>query len=271
MRASNSKIQCFKSCRRKYWLRYVEGLEYKKTIEVLERGKSYHAKIEELYKEGFFTPDDNIKTNAMAMAYQKYIYPQFPVQSVEEWFTNPFIDHCGFEHELIGRVDGKTPDGQIVEHKTTSGKIDESYYFNLQFDEQVLMYMVAGGTNEMYYTVCQTPTIRQKKDESEEEFQQRCVDWYDDDTDSKIRVVKITRSEKEIEEFKIYLSRILSAMDCCDEAKNVYAYYRNPGNCMRFNRMCEYAPICLNYDPKVEYVDFERKEKKKEEEKHEPF
>lgn len=255
MRASNSKIQCFKSCRRKYWLKYVEGLEYNKTINALERGKSYHAKIEELYNNGFFTPDENIKTNAMAAAYQKYIYPRFPVQAVEEWFDKDIDGHT-----LVGRIDGKTPDGELVEHKTTSAKIDEAYFFNLSFDEQILSYMLAKDTNGIYYTVCQTPTIRQRQNESEEDFQQRCIDWFDDDTDSKIRVVHITRQPKEIEEFKVATVGIMGEMEQCK------LFYRNPGNCMRYGRMCEYAPICLEYDPKAEYVDFSKREEKKEKE-----
>lgn len=262
MRASNSAIQCFKSCRRKYWLNYVEGLEYTKPIDSLERGKSYHLKIEELYKDGFFTPDDNIKTNAMAMAYQKYIYPKFPVQAVEEWFNKKVGSHT-----IIGRIDGKTPDGELVEHKTTSSSINEAYFYNLSFDEQILTYMLANDTNGIYYTVCQTPTIRQKKNESEEEFQKRCVEWFDEDTDSKIRVVYITRQSEEIKEFESATLRILDEIENCD------FFYRNPGNCMRFNRMCEYAPVCLNYDPKAEYVDFSKREpKEKQEEQHnDPF
>lgn len=260
MKASNSKIQCFKSCRRKYWLKYVQGLEYNKPIEVLERGKSYHAKIEELYKNGFFTPDDNIKTNAMAMAYQKYIYPQFPVQAVEEWFNKQVGPHT-----ITGRIDGKTPDGELVEHKTTSSEINEAYFFNLSFDEQILTYMLAKDTTGIYYTVCRQPTIRQRKNESDEEFQQRCVEWYNEDTDNKIRVMYITRQSKEIQEFEKATAGILDEMEHCK------LFYRNPGNCMKYNRMCEYAPICLDYDPKAEYVDFSKREEKKEVVKDAPF
>lgn len=253
MRLSNSAIQCFKSCRRKYWLRYVQGLEYNKPIEVLERGKSYHAKLEELYNEGFFTPDENVKTNAMAMAYQKYIYPKFPVQAVEEWFEK---DISG--HKIIGRIDGKTPDGQVVEHKSVSSAIDDSYIYKLSFDEQILTYMLAMGTNQIFYTACQVPTIRQKKNESEEEFQQRCVEWFDTDTDSKIRVINVTRSPKELKEFEEDLSRMFHEMENCD------FFYRNQICCSQWGRMCEYAQICLNYDPNIEYVDFNKREKNPE-------
>lgn len=52
MRLSISKIKLFKSCRRAYELKYVEGLTPVQIASALQTGLSYHEKIEELYKYG---------------------------------------------------------------------------------------------------------------------------------------------------------------------------------------------------------------------------
>lgn len=264
MKISSSKVKCYKACKRLYYLKYVEGLEYTQPIETLESGKNYHACIEEMYKSvnGMFTETGDPKIDAMAVAYQKYIYPQLKCKAAEQWFEYQLNE----EHTLVGRFDAIADDGCVVEHKTTSSDVDEEYIYNLQWDEQILNYMLASGKNEMYYTVCKKPTIRQKQNETLEEFFARCIAWYDDDTEHKIRVIKVTRSEKEIEAQKNAL-----IMLCCDiisdetQDKVLFSngatpFWRNPSHCTCYGRKCEYAQICLDYDPKLEYVDFRRKE-----------
>ena len=269
MKISSTKVKCYKSCKRLYYLKYVEGLEYTQPIDVLEQGKSYHSIIEDLNKTGFLIFNDNVdlKIRAMAEAYRHYIYPQFKCKAVEEWFEFPL----GEEHTLVGRFDAIAEDGCVVEHKTTSADVDDEYIYNLQWDEQILNYMLASGKNEMWYTVCKKPTIRQKQNETEEEFLARCIAWYDDDTENKIRVIKVTRSENEVEHQRELLIRIAQRMEY-DEAWNeatieakgsAFAdewFYRNPSHCTCYGRRCEFAPICLDYDPKPEYVEFRRKE-----------
>lgn len=265
MKISSTKVKCYKACKRLYYLKHVEGLEYVQPIETLETGKSYHALIEEMYSrtDGGFTMTDEPKLDAMAVAYQKYIYPQFKCKAAEQWFEYPLNE----EHTLVGRFDAIADDGLVVEHKTISSDVDDEYIYNLQWDEQILNYMLASGKNEMYYTVCKKPTIRQKQNETLEEFFERCVAWYDDDTEHKIRVIKVTRSEKEVEQQKWDLIDIANIMKIEEETQelnkrlyNTSPFYRNPSHCTCYGRRCEYAPICLDYDPKLEYVDFKKKE-----------
>ena len=249
MKVSQSQVKCYKSCRRLYDLRYNEGLRYKGEIQTLKDGTSYHEKLESLYKTGTFERTGE-KADAMAAAYEKYIYPKFKVSVAED----PFETQLSDKHVLIGKVDGIAENGRLVEHKTTSYDVDE-FVYNLQFDEQVLAYMAGKGVNEMYYTVCKKPTIRQKQTETEEEFIKRCVEWYDTDTENKIRVVLVKRNWKEVDEYLDTLEKTIDEMESCK------LFYRNTCNCMSYGRMCEYASICLNYDPKMEYVDFEKRER----------
>lgn len=256
MKISSSKVRCYKACKRLYFLKYVEGLEYVPEIRTLEDGKTYHSKLEQLYTEGYFTVDeDNPKISAMAFAYEKYIFPQFKVNRAEEWFEIKLTP----THTLVGKYDGIAEDGCVVEHKTTAADVDDEYIYNLQWDEQILNYMLASGKNKIYYTVCKKPTIRQKQNETAEEFLNRCVAWYDEDTDKKIRVISVERNKKEIAEQKEALKAI--ARDIVStEKKGEKAFYRNQSHCTCYGRRCEFASICLDYDPKLEYVEFKKKE-----------
>lgn len=259
MKTSNSAIQTFKACRRLYELKYKYGLEPIQPAAALERGINYHAGVEAVLKdwagithEGSDIEDPKIR--AMVFAFRTHVVPKLVSMGlrpadVEKWFTYDLG-----EHEIVGRIDGRLSDGSIIEHKTTSGSIDGAYFQRLEMDEQIPTYMLAFKTQKVIYTVCQTPTIRQKKDESEDEFFARCVKWYDVDTDTKIQVVEITKSKEELERFAIEQAKMVYEMANCD------LWYRNPSHCMKWGRLCEFAPVCMNYDPNVEYIQFKRRD-----------
>lgn len=252
MLISISRIRLFKSCRRAYQLKYIEGLEPVKKADALETGLSYHAKVEKIYTDGYCDVLDDRVESAMALAYEKYIYPHFSVKSVEDWFRYDLGDG----NTLVGRTDGIADDGSLVEHKTCAGTTNlEEYEYKLQWDEQILAYMLATGTRKMYYTVIKKPTIRIRKGEDSEDFFNRMCQWYDEDTESKIKVLEITRTDEEVAEFAEALKKMCKEL----ETDN---FYRNPTYCSHWGRMCEYASVCMHYDPNQEYVEFERREQK---------
>ena len=254
MIVSISQVKCFKSCRRAYYFRYIEQLEPIKTSDALQMGTNYHEILEALNNDGpeALAGFPYTKELAMAYAYLENIYPHFEVKSAEDWIRYKLND----KHTLIGRVDGIATDGNLVEHKSTSGEITSQYEYNLLWDEQLLAYMLATGARKAYYTVCRKPTIRQKKTESDEEFFKRVCEWYHEDADSKIRLLEIERTDEEVEQFR----QDLIAM--CDEMENATNLYRNCGWCNVWGRRCEYSGICLNYDSSQEYIEFERKERR---------
>lgn len=255
MKISVTKLKCFESCRFAYKFRYIEKLEPVKKADVLVTGSNYHEKLEQIYKDGYCTVDDYSVESAMALAYEKYIFPKFKVKTVEEWFE---YDFGKYHHTLIGRVDGVAEDGALVEHKTTGANNLEEYEYNLQWDEQILAYMLGYGVKKMWYTIIKKPTIRQKKDETDEEFFDRMCKWYDEDTNSKIRVVSIERTDEQLEEFKEHLEILADIMENA-EIDQKYLY-RNPLHCNCWGRRCEYSSICLNYNPDEQYADFVKTE-----------
>lgn len=248
MNLSISKINAFKSCRRLYELKYVEKLEPVQYPEALEIGKNYHALID-AYNKGEEIDGGFTKEAAMFEAYKKYIAPHFKVKESEQWLEYQ-IDDDDF---LVGKADGIAEDGNIVEHKTTGSDITEQYEYNLQWDDQILAYMLMTGSRKVWYTVCRKPTIRQKQNESEEEFYRRMVEWYDTDTDEKIRLLEITRTDEDVRAFENDLD------DMLDEIKGVKHFYKNTCHCNMYGRRCEYSPVCLHYDPNENYIEFEKR------------
>jgi hypothetical protein len=246
MKLSISQIKTFKACRRAWELRYKEGLRPVQTAEALELGKSYHALLEALEKGE--EPDYSVfdKPHAMAAAYQKYILPQFRVVAAEQELEKELGGHT-----LHGFVDGLSEDGYIVEHKTTSADIAEGgeYEYNLLWDEQVLAYMSLSGLRKVHYTVCKKPTIRLKKDETEEQFFYRMLEWYDDDTENKIRVFTVERTDEEVAQWEQDFVTIADEME-----RGVI--YKNTCHCMQYGRQCEYSSVCLHYDPEQQYIEF---------------
>lgn len=249
MESSISRMKLFKACRRAYFFKYVEKLEPVEKAEALQTGSNYHELIEGLYNGEAISGTS--KEAAMAKAYEKYIYPKFAVRNVEEWLKKPIGKHL-----MIGRIDGITEDGRIVEHKTTSSDISEGgeYEYNLLWDEQLLAYFYMSGTNRAVYTVIKKPTIRLKKDETDEEFFHRMVAWYDEDTDSKIRCFEVERTQEEIDQFAEDFAKT------CDEMEGAEHLYRNTCHCNLWGRRCEYSSVCLNYDPNQEYIEFTKGE-----------
>jgi len=250
MRLSISAIKLFKACRRAYQLRYVYNIVPAERSEALGVGSTYHAYVEEITKDGT-VPEIVDKETAMANAYYKYIYPQMPKFEPEVWFEQ----NLGYNKVLVGRLDGKA-DGAIIEHKTTSASLDE-YEFDLQYNEQLLAYMLASEVNTAYYTLCKKPTLRQKQSETTEEFGQRCFEWYAEDTQQKIRMLKICIPQEEIDEFSRRLKKDFYNIHNATKKDD---FYRNTCHCNAWGGKCEYAPICHNYDPQQQYIGFERRE-----------
>lgn len=241
---SISKLGTFKACRRMYELKYIEGLKSDAVSNALQIGANYHELLAQSNKTKFI-PVDFDKATAMATAYSKYIKPELGVlKNVETWIEQVITD----DYKLVGVLDGMTQDGILVEHKTTSLSLEE-FEYNLQWDEQMLAYMLMTGARSIIYSVVKKPTIRQRKTETEEQFFDRMVKWYDEETDKKIAMIYQERSDAEVEQFRKQLVRMTKEM----ETDN---FYRNTSYCRSWGRMCEYAPMCLKYNPDEEYFGF---------------
>ncbi len=233
---STSKITCFKQCRKKYFFKYVERIEFPETEE-LKIGQNYHKNVANILskKEYNITP--------MSNAFKNFILPSLPeIKNIELEFNIPL----SYGTKLHGYIDAITTENIPIEHKTTKNTIDEKYIYRLNFDEQTTTYLLALSlinktvSLKMIYTSIQKITIRQKQNETEEEYKQRCFNWYNE---SKARVFNVVRSENELQAWQNELIQLSSEIKKC---KN---FYRNPSACMFLS--CPYESICQDFTREI--------------------
>lgn len=253
---SSTKLSCYKQCQKKYYFRYVERLEPEVKAEALQVGSKYHSNVESIINTGDFEKEKgaDAKINAMSEIWKMQIYPQlgFEIVQAEKFFEKQLADDV----RLIGYIDGLDKNGVAIEHKTTSLAINEDYLNKLRFNEQIPLYMIGTDKQELWYTAIKKPTIRLKKKETQEEFEERCLAWYWENAEQKTGVFKLTRFEEELSETKA------NTIELAREMENRKCYHRNPMACSMLS--CEYAPICLNYDPsqKDNLIGYKVKEKR---------
>lgn len=229
---SASRIRCYKECRRKYFISYVKGLVPVETSAALEIGLAFHDYLERvIVEDGKARIEPYDVPSAMAQVWQKSVYPrfQFDAQAVEK----PFDYQIG-KHTIVGRYDALSEQGTPVEHKTTSLSTIE-FMNRLFLDEQAKTYCLAAGKDVILYDIMKKPTIRQKKDETETEFAERCVRWYDENPDA-IETHQAVFTHRELFEHEQMLRKIADEMEQCD------FFYRNPSACSFWS--CPFESIC---------------------------
>lgn len=249
-----SMLRAYKACPRLYELQYIHLLKPERTSEALETGTNYHAQLEKLFRGEALA--DNTLPGIMAQALDRFVpWREWGVTETEREFEirlTPFLS-------LRGKIDALTADGMPVEHKSAGQSIADDtaaglkYADRLAWDDQVSIYLLATGKTRLKYTVCQKPSIRRKKDETEEEYLSRCREWYDS---SKVRTFDVTRTPEELAATEAEIRMLAS------EIRRRKRFYRNPAHCAFMG--CQYAPVCL-LDDVTEAVGFVKKERVNEE------
>ena len=189
-------MKCFRTCRKKYELEYVEMWKPVETPKALELGTLYHLGLETLLKT------ENL-ASALAVMRSKIKYDVDPVADeftyvvVKQMITafdkesgwrdwqiisieRPFEVSTGYAKRLLGKLDGLVKiDGNtyLLEHKTTSqwGTDGSTYLHNLLWDDQATNYLYAHAkmledgsiigdeVKGVFYCIVEKPTIRPYK------------------------------------------------------------------------------------------------------------
>ena len=243
-----SMIGTFKRCPRRYELEHIHDLKPTEPSEALAIGSSYHSNVENILKHEDYDHDG--LAGKMAEAFEKYI-------DWQDWNAQPekeFRVRLSRGLYLKGRLDALTSDGIPVEHKTTGQYSLEKYIDHLAYDDQITIYMLVTQSPRAIYTIMQKPTIRQGKNESETEYLARVSDWYSPEHVMSVNVVRTAGELEAKREEVIYLAR---------QIRQTKIFWRNPNTCAITS--CPYASICLNYEPDMQLVGYEKKAKRNEE------
>lgn len=241
-------IASFKKCPKRFELEYVHDLRPVSSSDALTTGLNYHANVEKILNHEEY--DHSGLSGKMAEAFEKYIdWQEWQAQSEQE-----FKIRLARGIYLKGRLDGITHDGVPIEHKTTGQSDLLKYIDHLAYDDQIAIYMLATCSTRAIYTIIQKPSIRLRQNETEEEYLERVTEWY---SPEHVACVDVVRTLGELEEKRqevIYIAK---------QIQHTKLFWRNPNTCALTS--CPFASICLSYEPQMQLVGFEKKERKNEE------
>jgi hypothetical protein len=295
MRAlSHNQIRLWRSCKRQYGFAYVQLRVPKKKPAPLVFGGTWDECLEAWHGAG--TAQDKLlrasrvamheadpwvkaKLLAMLVGYSAMwgdvpsrlvatqVEFKLPIIHPVTGQTHPECSITGFIDAIV-ELDGRLV---VLESKSSGEDVTPGSAFWQRvavMDPQVSTYLPAAralgyDVRDCVYDVARKPELRPKKDETPEQFQDRIVhdmaarpEWYF----QRQTLVRLDREERE---------HALDVWHYADEivsASRTGRYPRNPDNCHKFGRACEYAPVCAGEasldDPHL-FVDAAKRERKK--------
>ena len=202
---SASRMTAFLACPRKHYYQYELGLEREETAPALRFGGAFHRALEarangaglqeayELAKRGrrLDEPIELAKLYGLLRGYYALygdaggdretvaeMHPECPwTLAIPHSRT---FEHVGIIDGLAVLKDGRTA---VVEHKTTGEDISPAaeYWTRLRFNGQLFLYVLAARANgwdvdTVVYDVIRKPAIRQRANETAEQYGERLAD-----------------------------------------------------------------------------------------------
>lgn len=195
---TTSQVKCFKTCRKRYELEYVQMLKPIETPKALEIGTLYHAGLERLLNgREFIDVAADLLEISHASAEDKGIdydpmNVYIAIEMVRAWdrdsdwrswkieaVEKQFEVTTGYAKRLLGKIDGiithpETGKPYLIEHKTTGmwGTDGTKYLENLLWDEQSTNYLFAyrrmledgiltgAAVEGIFYDIVEKPSIK---------------------------------------------------------------------------------------------------------------
>ena len=275
---THSRMSSAKTCLRKHFFRYENGIRKLYEGEALIIGREIHDAIDK--GEVPVVPDppaDMTDSEALDAYFVTWAKIRGLVEGYLEFWSD---DNCEilaseieFEMPIInpesgrssrtfnarGKIDRivKLPDGRvaILELKTTSENLDRGsdYWRRLQLDQQISLYWIGAKSlgheiQTILYDVIRKPSIRpkligkgdDKHRETAEEYRERLVADINERPEFYFARDEVPRLQSDIEEFQQELWDQSKVLNECQ--KNGF-WYRNTNACLHPFR-CEYFDIC---------------------------
>lgn len=176
MKMSFSRMSTFQDCPKKYYWKYVRNLVPRETPKALRVGKEFHA--------GVAGEADETLWNKIGILAKKFFRP-LPGE-VPELKAEFHIDE-GLDLVCIA---DSVSDQYVTEYKTTS-RPDANTYNALQLSLQHRLYAMVFSKPAVLLRVVTKSSIRQRKDENEQMFEQRYLQEYIDSPEDHFLEVEI--------------------------------------------------------------------------------
>jgi len=130
-------------------------------------------------------------------------------------------------------------DRWLLEYKTTGSQLDVGSSYWSYHRLQTAMYASAFDCRGVIVDVSRRPTIRQRKNESDIAYIQRCSDWFYDNRDT-VFARKTYHDDPELVLECKHIDEQIAA------AKSKNQFPRNSKACYKGRNQCEYYDVCWN-------------------------
>jgi hypothetical protein len=257
------------------------GTAFHAGVEVFRKGSSRaESRAHACSVAGGLSNDDLCVLVSMMDAYcHKYCDEKGAFVRVEHEFSHPMLHPI--DVDICGVVDAiaKAGDGHIIYETKTVGRIDGAYIDRLWSSRQSLIYNWVLNEHEwniqgVMYDLVQKPTIRRLKatpmekrkwviekgtgrkrlsgkqrehDQTDAEFLERLHRWYAENPDAFHREL-VVHSPHQLEQIEADVRNEVLRIAWHTEY-NVWP--RSLASCHRFNRPCEFAPLCGAANPQL--------------------
>lgn len=241
---SNSELTCYQRCPKEWEFRYVHKRTARKEAEPLAIGKRIHKTLATGDMTGLKPAE-----RAMVGAYEA---PE-KTYARDVFFLVPISSDVAITGELDSIIeldgDGSSSSGKprrvVHEIKTTSKDISPgSYYWRhvVHINPQATMYLLAAehlGLDPSFvvWDVLRKPALRLKKNESETEFERRCLEDIEDNRSYYQQRKQIVRFE---DEKQAHVRDILGVVHLMLTGETP----RNRGSCFSYERPCDFFEVC---------------------------
>jgi hypothetical protein len=250
-----SSIRTFQTCPQMYKYKYVDLIKRRQISHTLFFGKAFHAAIEAWYmgKPDIDLSDvldsiERLKLKALIEGYKIRYQDDNRIGLLCEVTVSLRLKKPMDHVEIRGKTDrlryGQTRTITPYETKTSSEDIapGSQYWVKLQQDLQVNLYHLMLTSAEynvpmFVYDVVAKPKQRLRKGETEDEFYERLIEDIGINPD------------KYYQRGNVYLSKrdqMNAELDIGDTCMMISSeiYPRHTGNCFKFNRACDFWPVC---------------------------
>jgi hypothetical protein len=261
MRINYSRFSQYQTCPRLYYWKYVENLAPPRTATPLTVGKLLHEGLAAHYS-GLNSLDHIDKAYDGLVASEKWMGPELEEMQKQlkyiHFMMHQYEAEFPTEHwtVLAPEVEGDVPIGNhtlhfrtdaivewknnlwLLEHKTTA-QLGPTFFKKFQMDGQITTYIYgvwAALPAHRRPVGAIINAIRKSKNLDKVAFEREVV----------------MRSEKQINDFAEQMVRqcdIIEALHAKRAPKE--AWLMHTGQCVRYNRICEFADLCTNDTPEA--------------------
>jgi hypothetical protein len=284
---TQTELVTFGKCEKRWDNRYVKWLTTFTTHPALSMGSAFHAGLDErsvaaavAYLEAnnptweMWEEDSSKKQKGIvsAMVLAALEWEHWPDKSEVQFklpLPDPVTGNSSKRHRMSGVWDGvwegthpDFPDEVVLGEWKTASVVNQDYMQRLEIDFQVSAYMWAASqvygvpVRKMVYRVVKKPTIRQKKDESVDEYVLRVAEDYKGRPEHYLFQTIVTRTDEQIDEWHSQAWAIHKRMLQIKSGK--LPAIRNTQSCLSRGR-CPYFDLCVGEITEAAFKKLETK------------